>query len=79
LALTRPDLQAFHGDEIAIVDMIADVICQKHTAASISELPHDAFWSETEIGDDMSIGAASVIAGEITPDDLTWAAKAFAD
>jgi Protein of unknown function (DUF4065) len=78
LARSRPDLQEFHGDEIAIVDMMADVICQKHTAASISELTHDALWEETAIGADMSIGAASVISGEITPDDLDWAAKAFA-
>jgi hypothetical protein len=79
LARSRPDLHPFDAAEIAIVDMIADVICQKHTATSISELTHDALWSEAEIGDDMSIGAASVIAGEITPDDLDWATKAFAD
>lgn len=79
LARSRPDLQAFDGDEIAVVDMIADVIKQKHTAASISELTHDTLWSETEIGADMPIGAASVIAGEITPEDIEWAAKAFAD
>ena len=29
LARSRPDLQAFDGDEIAVVDMIADVIKQK--------------------------------------------------
>jgi hypothetical protein len=78
LALSRPDLQAFHADEIAIVDMYADVICQKHTAASISELTHDPLWTETEVGADMPIGAASVISGEVTPEDIDWAAKAFA-
>jgi hypothetical protein len=79
LARERPDLQAFDADEIAVVDMIADVILQKHTAASISEVTHDALWAETEIGADMPIGAAAVIAGEITPDDVDWATKAFAD
>jgi hypothetical protein len=78
LALSRPDLQAFEADEIATVDMITDIIRQKHTAASISELTHDALWSESEIGQDMSVGAAAVIAGEITPEDIDWAAKAFA-
>jgi Protein of unknown function (DUF4065) len=78
LALARPSLQPFDADEIAIVDMMADVICQQHTAASISELTHDALWSETEIGADMPIGAASVISGEATPEDLDWAAEAFA-
>jgi hypothetical protein len=50
LARTRPDLSPFGADEIAVVEMIADVICQKHTAASISGISHDALWSETEIG-----------------------------
>jgi Protein of unknown function (DUF4065) len=78
LARSRPELAAFHADEIAIVDMVAEAICEQHTAASISELTHDALWSEIEIGDDMPIGAASVIGGEITPDDIDWAAKSFA-
>ena len=78
LARSRPDLHPFDGDEIAIVDMIADAICRNYAAASISELTHDALWAEIEIGDDMPIGAASVIGGEVTPDDLDWATKAFA-
>jgi hypothetical protein len=79
MALSRPDLQAFHADEIAVVDMIANVIQQKHTATSISELTHDALWAETEIGAEMPIGAAYVVPGEITPEDMDWATEAFAD
>ena len=78
LALERPDLQAFEAEEIADVDAIADLVC-KHTAASISEITHDPLWEETEIGTDMLVGAASVIAGEITPEDVAWATEAFAD
>jgi Protein of unknown function (DUF4065) len=78
MSLSQPDLHPFEADEIAIVDMIAEVICKDHTAASISDLTHDALWSETELGADMAIGPASVIEGEATPDDLDWAAKAFA-
>jgi hypothetical protein len=78
MARLRPDLQAFDADEIAIVDMVAAAIEKKHTAVSISSLTHDALWSETEIGADMPIGAAAVIGGEITPEDLDWAAEAFA-
>jgi hypothetical protein len=79
LALERPELQAFDGDEIAVVDMIADIVCDEHTAASISQLSHDALWEETEIDTDMPVGAASVVAGEITPEDIDWAKEAFAD
>ena len=63
----------------ATVDMIADMICRKHTAVSISEITHDALWDETEIGADMPIGAAAIIPGEVTPEDMAWATKAFAD
>jgi hypothetical protein len=79
LARSRPDLQEFHADEIAIVDMITDVICQKYTAASISELTDAVLWSEIEVGDEMPIGAAAVVSGKVTPDDIQWAAETFAD
>jgi hypothetical protein len=78
MAISRPDLQAFGADEIAIIDMVADVICKGHTAASISEATHDALWAETEIGAEMPIGPASVIEGEATQNDLDWAARTFA-
>jgi hypothetical protein len=78
LARARPDLHPFDADEIAIVDMVAEVICRDHTAVSISDVTHDALWAETEIGAEMPIGPASVISGETTPDDLDWATKAFA-
>jgi len=79
LALTRPDLSPFTADEIATVDMIAELICHDHTAASISRLSHDALWEETEVGADMSIGAGAVVSGEATAEDLAWARQAFAD
>jgi Protein of unknown function (DUF4065) len=78
MARSRPDLTAFSGDEIATVDQIADVICSKHTAASISNASHDALWQEIELGEDIPIAAASVIPGEITAEDIDWAEKAVA-
>jgi hypothetical protein len=79
LALSRPDLSAFDADEIATIDMITETISRDHTAVSISRLSHDALWEETEIGSDMTIGAASVLPGEATADDLEWARTALAD
>jgi hypothetical protein len=78
LSLVRPTLAAFDADEIATVDMVAEIICRKYTAASISRLTHDAFWDESEIGEDMEIGAGAVIPGEATPEDIAWAAGVFA-
>lgn len=79
LALTRPDFSPFTADEIATVDMVAELICRDHTAASISRLSHDALWDETEVGSDMTIGAGAVLAGEATVEDLAWARQAFTD
>jgi len=57
--------------------MMADVICQKQTQASIAEISHDALWSEVEIGCDIPIGAAAVIPGDATLEDIQWAEKVF--
>jgi Protein of unknown function (DUF4065) len=78
LSLVRPNLVAFDADEIATVDNVAEVICHKHTATSISKLTHDPLWEETDIGEDMPVGAGSVIPGEATPEDIAWAAGVFA-
>lgn len=75
----RPNLSAFSAEEIAVVDQIASVICSKHTAASISSISHDTLWEEIELGGDIPVAAASVIPGEITAEDVDWAAKAVAD
>jgi Antitoxin SocA-like, Panacea domain len=79
LSLVRPDLSEFDAEEIATVDMVADVVCHDHTAASISRLTHDALWDESDLGADMSIGAASVVPGEATAEDIAWAVGVFSD
>ena len=59
--------------------MVADVVCHDHTAAPISRLTHDALGDETDLGADMSIGAASVVPGEATAKDIAWAAGVFSE
>jgi len=75
----KPDIAAFSSEEIAIVDAIAEIICSKHSATSISRISHDALWEEIELGADIPIAAAAVIPGEITPDDVSWAERMIAD
>jgi hypothetical protein len=75
----RPNLTAFSAEEIAIVDLIANIICSKHTATSISLASHDALWEEIELGEDIPVAAASVISGEITAEDLDWARQVVSD
>jgi Protein of unknown function (DUF4065) len=73
MARTRPAISAFTSDEIAIIDHVAEIICSKHTAASISSLSHDGLWAEIEMGAEIPVAAAAVIPGEITAEDLDWA------
>jgi hypothetical protein len=79
LSRVKPDIAAFSSEEIAIVDAIAEIICSKHSAASISRISHDALWEEIELGADIPISAAAVIPGEITADDVSWAERMIAD
>jgi hypothetical protein len=73
MALTRPNLGAFTPEEIAIVDAVAEFICHKHTATSISLASHDALWEEAELGSDILVAAGAVIPGEATAEDIEWA------
>ena len=79
LSRVKPDIGTFSSDEIAIVDAITEIICSKHSAASISRISHDALWEEIELGADIPIAAAAVIPGEITADDVSWAERMIAD
>lgn len=71
--LEAPDMDEYTSAEVDILHEAIDWICKEHSAKSISDLTHDALWDETEIGQDISIGAASVIPGEVTEDDMNWA------
>jgi hypothetical protein len=79
LSRVKPDIAAFSSEEIAIVDAIAEIICSKHSANSISSISHDALWEEIEMGGDIPIAAAAVIPGEITAEDISWAERMIAD
>jgi len=79
MAQVRPSIELFTPAEIAIIDHVAEVICSKHTAKSISLLSHDALWEEIEMGADIPVAAAAVIPGEITVEDLDWATTVVSD
>jgi hypothetical protein len=67
----------FSAEEVDILRDVMSQICDGHSAASISELTHDALWDETEIGQDMSVRAGAVLPAEITPEAIQWAKGAF--
>jgi hypothetical protein len=74
VALQRPDISMFTSDEISIVDIVVEEMCQKHTASSMSELSHDIIWEAAEIGEEIPLYTyfASRF-GEINEEDIQWA------
>ena len=76
VALKKPDIAMFTAEEISLVDSVIDVVCHKHTAASISMASHDAIWKLAEIGEDIpSYAALASELGEVTEDDVKWAKR----
>lgn len=79
IALTKPDISLFSSQEISIVDKVASMICDRHTATSISHLTHDAVWESAEIGEEIPLFAVlGAELSEITVDDMTWAMNEMA-
>lgn len=78
--LTQPDISAFSGDEISIVDEVVDVIYHRYTARSISAVSHDVVWESAEIGEEIPYYTVYAhLLGEITAEDVAWARAAIRD
>ena len=76
VALKLPDISVFSSEEISIVDIMIEEICQKHTASSISKLSHDIIWESADIGEEIPLCTAFAARfGEINEDDIQWARK----
>jgi len=79
-ALTVPDISAFSADEISIVESVIDLICERHTAASISEFTHDEAWEMAQIGEDLPFYTVfAARRGEIDESDMAWAEGQIAE
>jgi hypothetical protein len=73
IALTKPDLSRFSGDEISLVDDVINTVSNRHTAASISQLTHDHIWEAAEIGEELPLYTVfAARRGEIDESDLAW-------
>jgi hypothetical protein len=76
VALKLPNISMFSPEEISIIDIMVEEICQKHTALSISKLSHDIIWESAEIGEEIPLCTAFAARfGEITEDDIQWAKR----
>lgn len=76
IALKKPDISQFSADEISLVDLVTESICDGFTAKAISEASHDEIWELAEIGEEIPYCTAFVASlGEITEEDLRWAQR----
>jgi hypothetical protein len=71
--LTEPDTANFSSAELALVDASIKIICEEHTARSISEKSHDHIWHAAKDGEVIPYFTVFAIAGEIGDDELEWA------
>ncbi|GMQ81559.1 MAG: hypothetical protein BMS9Abin05_0991 [Rhodothermia bacterium] len=73
-SLKRPDLDAFSGEEIAIIDEVVDAICNRHSAASISKASHNVMWESAEDGEELPYYTSTAyLLGNVSPEDRAWA------
>jgi hypothetical protein len=74
VALKKPDISMLSSDEVSILDIMTEEICQRHPATSISEKTHNIIWEAAEIGEEIPLFAAFASRfGEITEEDVQWA------
>lgn len=76
--LKKPDVSSFSPDEVDILNEAITWVCDNHTAKSISELSHDALWEQAELGEQIPVGAATVMPDDISGADIDWALKELA-
>jgi len=80
LALTAPDMKAFNGEEMRLIEDAIETVVHKHTSRSISEKSHDIVWKLAAL--DEEIPYYAVHAGrlrEIEKADVDWAMKELAE
>ena len=68
------DCSRFTDQEREIVDSVIDVVCNDHTASSISELSHDMIWEAAKVGEEIPVFAVLAdYPGVVTAADRKWA------
>jgi len=74
VALESAPSSMFDDQEREILDFVIKRICQDHSAASISEMSHDAIWDAANEGEEIPMYATLVTSpAELTPEVAKWA------
>lgn len=74
ISLQEPNLDDLEKDEIDLLSLMMDYVCNHHTATSISEASHDIVWEAAAMGEEIPMGAyLASKAGKIEAQDMAWA------
>lgn len=73
-------LVRFSADEISMIDRTIDIICDGHTARSISDATHDEVWNLAENGEQLPYELAfSIHFGEVSDEAVSRAQAILAE
>jgi hypothetical protein len=76
VSLKDPNKSFFDPQELEMIDLIAKQICEDHSAASISELSHDAIWDAANDGEEIPMYAPLVAEpAELSAEVTAWARR----
>lgn len=74
ISLAEPNTEGFKANEISFVDSVIRIVCEDHTAKSISAASHDQAWEIAKIGEEIPYEAIFISAqGELNGKDMEWA------
>jgi hypothetical protein len=63
---------AFTDEEKELINGITRIVCERHTAKSISNLSHDDVWKAAKDGEDIPLYAVLARPDELTNEDEEW-------
>jgi len=72
-ATCEPDISAFDGAEMKLIDRMTKYVTEEHTAQSISDLSHDHIWKAASDGEEMPYFTIFAKPAPITEMDREWA------
>jgi uncharacterized phage-associated protein len=79
ISLQDPEIDSFFSaSDIGNFDRIIDVVCDAHTARSISDRTHNEPWHLAELGEALPLFTALALPAEITEADMQWADEKIA-
>jgi len=73
ICLQDPSTDFMSNEEKNLVDKATELVCDKHTAKSISNKSHDHIWKAAEDGEELPLSTVFVSPEAISDEDREWA------